>query len=629
MTGLCRPYERAGGSALAPTHLVLGISAFYHDSAAALVADGEPIAAAQEERFSRRRHDPSFPTGATRACLDSVGVRLDDVSTVAYYEDSRLKFRRILASYAAAGRKAGPSFGGTMCDWLSHKLRIERTITRRLAELEMGCVPQVVCHQHHESHAASAFLPSPYESAAVLCVDGVGEWATTTLWHGQGSELRLLAEIRFPHSLGFLYSAFTYFCGFKVDSGEYKLMGLAPYGKPVYADLIKRELIDVKPDGSFRLNVGQFDFLSGREMAGRAFERLFGVRRRRAEGPLHDHHFDLAASVQEVTEDILLRLARTARAMAGERFLCLAGGVALNCVANGRLLREGVFDDIWIQPASGDAGGALGAAMVTAAQAGTSRRHLGTGEDAMGGALLGVSYTDDEVRDMLEAHSAGYARMGDRELPVAVAHKLAEGKVVGWFQGRMEYGPRALGARSILGDPRDPQMQKRMNLKIKFRESFRPFAPAVLLEYANEYFELDRPSPYMLLVAQVAEGVRLDTTAQQDAARGPDLLNVQRSTIPAVTHVDFSARVQTVSDSGNGLYHRLLTAFHEITGCPVLINTSFNVRGEPIVNTPQEAYACFMRTNIDALAIGPFLLEKAEQPPWCEGADWRAELPLD
>jgi carbamoyltransferase len=413
-----------------------------------------------------------------------------------------------------------------------------------------------------------------------------------------------------------------------VDSGEYKLMGLAPYGKPVYADLIRQELIDVKPDGSFRLNVKQFDFLLGKEMTGGAFERLFGVERRRAEGPLQDHHFDLAASVQEVTEDILLRLARTAHAVTGERFLCLAGGVALNCVANGRLLRDGVFDDIWVQPASGDAGGALGAAMATAVEAGTSRAHVGTGEDAMGGSLLGVSYTDDEVQDILDVHRAGYARLEGLELPRAVARKLAEGKVVGWFQGRTEYGPRALGARSILGDPRDPEMQRRMNLKIKFRESFRPFAPAVLLEHTREYFDLDRPSPYMLVVAQVAAGMRLATT-EQGSAKGLDLLNVQRSAIPAVTHVDFSARVQTVSRHENRPYHELLTAFQEITGCPVLVNTSFNVRGEPIVNTPQEAYACFMRTDIDVLAIGTFVLEKTAQPAWRESADWRAEVPLD
>ncbi|HZL48774.1 MAG TPA: carbamoyltransferase N-terminal domain-containing protein [Solirubrobacteraceae bacterium] len=622
------PFVVSAGSAPARTDLILGISAFYHDSAAALVADGAPIAAAHEERFSRRRHDPSFPGGAIAACLDHLGVTLDDVSTVAYYEDSRLKLRRVLASYAAAGRGAAPSFGETMYDWLSYKPRIEGRLARHLAELDLGRVPRVLCRRHHESHAASAFLPSPYESAAILCVDGVGEWATTTLWHGQGTTLRPLSEIRFPHSLGFLYSAFTYFCGFKVDSGEYKLMGLAPYGKPVYADLIRRELIDVKPDGSFRLNVDRFDFLFGKEMTGAAFEQLFGLERRRPEGPLHDHHFDLAASVQEVTEDVMLRLARTAHSMTGERFLCLAGGVALNCVANGRLLREGVFEDIWIQPAAGDAGGALGAAMATAVDAGAARAHLGRGEDAMAGSLLGGSYAEEEIRDILELEGAAYARVEEDELLGAVARKLAEGSVVGWFQGRMEYGPRALGARSILGDPRDPGMQRRMNMKIKFRESFRPFAPAVLLEHAAEYFDLDRPSPYMLLVAEVAEAERVDTAAR-DGATGMDLLNVPRSTIPAVTHVDFSARVQTVSERENRPFHRLLSAFHEITGCPVLINTSFNVRGEPIVNTPRDAYTCFMRTGIDVLAIGPFVLEKVEQPAWREEADWRAEIPLD
>jgi carbamoyltransferase len=607
--------------------LVLGISAFYHDSAAALVADGVPVAAAHEERFSRRRHDPSFPKGAIRACLHHVGATLDDVSTVAYYEDPGLKFRRVLASYAAAGCRAGASFGETMHDWLSYKLRIDRRLAQHLAELDLGRVPPIVCRRHHESHAASAFLPSPYESAAILCIDGVGEWATTSLWHGDGTTLRRLAEIRFPHSLGLLYSAFTYFCGFRVDSGEYKLMGLAPYGKPIYADLIRQDLVDVKPDGSFRLNVDQFEFLSGKAMAGAAFERLFGMKRRRAEGPLHEHHFDLAASVQAVTEDVVLRLARTVCALTGERALCLAGGVALNCVANGRLQRDGVFDDVWIQPAAGDAGGALGAAMATAVEGGAGRAHVGTGDDAMAGSLLGVSYTDHEIREVLDRHGAPYVRLEARELPVAVARKLAEGKVVGWFQGRMEYGPRALGARSILGDPRDPRMQTTMNLKIKFRESFRPFAPAVLLEHADEYFDLDRPSPYMLVVADVARAKRVDTAA--DGATGLDLLNLPRSTIPAVTHVDFSARVQTVSERENAPYHRLLSEFRDITGCPVLINTSFNLRGEPIVNTPQDAYTCFMRTSIDALAIGPFVLEKANQPPWREDTDWRAEIPLD
>jgi carbamoyltransferase len=607
--------------------LVLGISAFYHDSAVALVADGVPLAAAHEERYSRRRHDASFPKRAVASCLGQLGATLDDVSTVAYYEDPRLKFRRILATYAAAGIRAAGSFGNTMAGWLSYKLRVERTVTRQLATLGLGRVPPVVCRRHHESHAASAFLPSPFESAAILCVDGVGEWATTTIWHGQDTTIRPVAEIRFPHSLGLLYSAFTYFCGFKVDSGEYKLMGLAPYGKPAYADLIRRELIDVKPDGSFRLDVSKFEFLNGREMTGAAFEKLFGVERRRSEGPLLDQHFDLAASVQEVTEDVMVRLARTACHMTGERSLCLAGGVALNCVANGTILRSGIVDDLWIQPAAGDAGGSLGAAMATAAAAGAGRPHVARGTDAMRGSLLGTSHGEQEIREVLDRLGAAYERVDDDKLHDVVAGKLADGAVVAWFQGRMEFGPRALGSRSILGDPRDPEMQRRVNLKIKFRESFRPFAPAVLEEHASEYFDLDRPSPYMLLVAQVAESQRL--RHDDNGARGMDLLYVHRSTIPAVTHVDGSARVQTVARRDNPSFHRLLTAFHATTGCPMVVNTSFNVRGEPIVASPDDAYRCFMRTDIDVLAMGPFILEKPDQPPWQESGDWRREIPLD
>ncbi|HEY5244470.1 MAG TPA: carbamoyltransferase C-terminal domain-containing protein, partial [Acidimicrobiales bacterium] len=447
------------------------------------------------------------------------------------------------------------------------------------------------------------------------------------IWHGRGTTLEPVAEIRFPHSLGLLYSAFTHFCGFKVDSGEYKLMGLAPYGQPVYADLIRRELIDVKSDGSFRLHIDNFEFLAGRQMTGPAFERLFGVPRRPTESPLLDHHFDLAASVQAVTEDVMVRLARTARAATGERALCLAGGVALNCVANGRLLRENVVDDLWIQPAAGDAGAALGAAMSVAVEQGAGRPHVLAERDAMSGSFLGHAWSDEQIRAALDRHRATYIVVDDDELAEVVAHHLADGKVVAWFQGRMEFGPRALGARSILGDARNPQMQRQMNLKIKFRESFRPFAPAVLLERVHEYFDLNRPSPYMLFVARIAAAQRLRPTTA--GATGIDLLSVRRSTIPAVTHVDYSARVQTVGESDNPPFHRLLTAFDKITGCPVLVNTSFNVRGEPIVNTPQEAYACFMRTDIDSLAIGHFVLGKTEQPAWCEPTDWRVSIPPD
>jgi carbamoyltransferase len=608
--------------------LVLGISAFYHDSAAALVADGVPVAAAQQERFSRRRHDSRFPAQAVEYCLREAGVGLADVAAVAYYEEPALKFRRVVETLAGSAPRSFPAFCHILPQWLSWKLRTSRAVREALAALDLGDVPPLVCRRHHESHAASAFLPSPYESAAVLCIDGVGEWATTTIWHGSGSTLRQLTELRFPHSLGMLYSAFTYFCGFKVDSGEYKLMGLAPYGKPRYAQLIRDELIDVKPDGSFRLDTRNFEFLRGQAMTGPAFERLFGGPRRRPEGELTEREFDLAASVQEVTEDAVLRLARTALELTGERRLCLAGGVALNCVANGRLLADGVVDHVWVQPAAGDAGGALGAALALAAERGAPRAHLGSGSDAMSGSLLGPAYGDDEIASFLDRRGIPYERLDSDQLVRRVAAELADGKIVGWFQGRMEFGPRALGARSILGDPRDPAMQSAMNLKIKFRESFRPFAPSVLVEDTKDYFDLDEESPYMLLVAPVAAAQRVEP-GDVDGASGIALLHKARSTIPAVTHVDYSARVQTVGADRTPGYHRLITAFKEATGCPVLVNTSFNVRGEPIVNTPADAYACFMRTNIDLLALGSCLLEKSVQPEWREDADWREAIPLD
>ncbi|MEV7899061.1 carbamoyltransferase family protein [Streptomyces cyaneofuscatus] len=609
--------------------LILGVSAFYHDSAAALIADGVPVAAAQEERFTRRRHDPSFPSRAVAYCLDEQGVSLDDVSAVAYYEDPRLKFRRVLATLAGAAPTGFASFRDTLPSWLGPggKLRTADTVRAELAALGRGRVPDLSVRRHHESHAVSAFFPSPYESAAVLCIDGVGEWATTTLWHGRGTGLRPVSELRFPHSLGLLYSAFTYFCGFKVDSGEYKLMGLAPYGKPRYADLIREKLIDLKPDGSFRLDMRYFAYLRGQVMTGRGFEKLFGGPRRTSETPLTEREFDLAASVQAVTEEAVLRLARTARERTGESRLCMAGGVALNCVANGKVIDAGIFDEVWVQPAAGDAGGALGAAQAVAMERGARRDHVRTGHDAMSGSLLGPAYGDEEIAAYLDARSIPYRRLDSDTLAAQVADGLAQGKIVGWFQGRMEFGPRALGARSIIGDPRNPDMQSAMNLKIKFRESFRPFAPAVLAEDAKDYFDLPQESPYMLVVSQVAAAQRLE--AQEGGASGLDLLKVRRSTIPAVTHVDHSARVQTVTGHSNPAYHRLLTAFKALTGCPVLVNTSFNVRGEPIVNSPQEAYTCFMRTDIDMLALGNFLLEKSDQPAWQEASDWRDEIPLD
>ncbi|WP_061293204.1 carbamoyltransferase family protein [Herbidospora cretacea] len=609
--------------------LVLGISAFYHDSAAALVAGGVPVAAAQEERFTRKRHDAAFPSRAVEYCLDEAGVSFDDISAVAYYEDPRLKFRRVLATFAGAAPTAFPFFRDALPPWLARngKRHTDRTVHRELRKLGRGRVPEVSVRRHHESHAASAFFPSPYESAAVLCVDGVGEWATTTLWHGRGTELTPLSELRFPHSLGMLYSAFTYFCGFKVDSGEYKLMGLAPYGRPRYADLIRDTLIDIKPDGTFRLDVSRFEYLRGQTMTGGAFEKLFGGPRRDPEGRLTEREFDLAASVQQVTEEVMLRLARTARERTGESRLCLAGGVALNCVANGKIIDAGIFDEVWVQPAAGDAGGALGAAQAVAMERGATRDHLGTGHDAMAGSLLGPAYDDEEIGAYLTANGIPHRRLDPGQLAAQVAEGLADGKIVGWFQGRMEFGPRALGARSILGDPRDARMQSTMNLKIKFRESFRPFAPAVLAEDAKDYFDLRQESPYMLVVARVAAAQQLEVP--ESGATGLDLLKVRRSTIPAVTHVDHSARVQTVDGRSNPPYHRLLTAFKARTGCPVLVNTSFNVRGEPIVRTPEEAYVCFMRTDIDMLAIGGFLLDKSEQPEWSEQSDWRTEIPLD
>ncbi|WP_395295476.1 carbamoyltransferase [Kitasatospora hibisci] len=610
------------------SELVLGISAYYHDSAAALVSDGRPVAAAQEERFTRRRHDSSFPANAVGYCLDEVGATLADVSAIAYYEDPALKFRRVLATYLGAVPFGLASFRDTLPGWWSSKRRVAEVVRRELGGLERGRVPEIVCRRHHESHAASAFFAGPYESAAVLCIDGVGEWATTSIWHGQGTRLEPMAEIRFPHSLGLLYSAFTYFCGFKVDSGEYKLMGLAPYGEPRYADLIRARLIDVKPDGSFRLNMRYFEFLRGQVMTGRGFEELFGGPRREPEGELTRREFDLAASVQLVTEEVVLKLARTARRLTGESRLCLAGGVALNCVANGKIIADALFDEVWIQPAAGDAGGALGAALAVAMDRGAARAHVGTGHDAMSGSLLGPAYDDDEIAAYLAETGVPHRRLEPEELAAEVARSIAAGMVVGWFQGRMEFGPRALGSRSILGDARDPRTQSVMNLKIKFRESFRPFAPSVLAEDAKEFFDLSQESPYMLVVAPVAEAARL-AVETDSGLTGIDRLKVARSVIPAVTHVDYSARVQTVGPRDNPAYHRLLTALKRETGSSVVVNTSFNVRGEPIVNTPHEAYTCFMRTDMDLLVLGGFLLHKSDQPDWKEDVDWRTEVPLD
>jgi carbamoyltransferase len=611
---------------------ILGISAYYHDSAAALIRDGEIIAAAQEERFSRKKHDAGFPRHAVGYCLKAADVELPEIHRVVFYDKPLLKFERMVETYFAYAPRGLRAFTQALPVWVKEKLFLKSLLKRELARaagMTQDRVPPLLFTEHHQSHAASAFFPSPFERAAVLCMDGVGEWATTSIWLGEGSQLYPQWQLDFPHSLGMLYSAFTYYAGFKVNSGEYKLMGLAPYGEPRYVDLIYDKLLDLKDDGSFRLALEYFDYPSGLKMTSPKFERLFGGAPRRPEAPITQREMDLAASIQRVTEEIVLRLARTARRELRTEYLCLAGGVALNCVANGRILREGGFRDIWIQPAAGDAGGALGAALSAYYEYEGAPRTVREG-DRMRGALLGPCFSADEVAAALEQAGARHQRFDDEDAMLSrVALLLAEGKVVGWFCGRMEFGPRALGARSILGDARNPKMQSVMNLKIKFRESFRPFAPAVRAERVADYFELNRPSPYMLLVAPVKQGLRTSVGEEYRQLFGIDKLNVPRSTIPAVTHVDYSARVQTVGYADNPRFYRLLRRFEDLTGCAVLVNTSFNVRGEPIVCTPQEAYRCFMRTEMDYLAVENFLLSKADQPRQNGDNSWREEFQLD
>ncbi|MGF1642058.1 MAG: carbamoyltransferase [Thiotrichales bacterium] len=610
---------------------ILGISGYYHDSAAALLRDGVIIAAAQQERFSRVKHDARFPAEAVRYCLEAGGIDVRDLAEVVFYDKPLVKFERLLETYLSFAPRGMRSFLTAMPVWLKDKLYLKATLKQELASLA-GCKPSVLppllFAEHHESHAASAFYPSPFERAAVLCLDGVGEWATTSVWSGDGSRLTPLWQIEFPHSLGLLYSAFTYYCGFKVNSGEYKLMGLAPYGTPRFADRILAHLLDLKTDGTFRLDQSYFDYCTGLRMTNARFDRLFGGPPRVPEGPLTQREMDLAASVQAVTETVVLRLARTVQAETGARNLCLAGGVALNCVANGRLLREGPFSDLWIQPAAGDAGGALGAALV-GWHARHARAPLEAGSDAMHGAYLGPRFTSAEVRRELDALGAVYDELDEAIWRPRLVEWLKDEAVVGWFQGRMEFGPRALGARSIIGDPRSPRMQSVMNLKIKYRESFRPFAPAVLAERASEYFELDRPSPYMLIVAPLRDTQRLPASAEEQALQGLDKLGARRSRLPAITHVDHSARVQTVHAETHPRFHRLLQAFETATGCPMLVNTSFNVRGEPLVCTPTDAYRCFMRTEMDYLIIEDCVLEKRRQPKWAHDAHWRDEFALD
>ena len=611
---------------------ILGVSAFYHDSAACLVRDGEIIAAAQEERFTRKKHFAGFPAESIRYCLRVGNVSMRDLRYVCFYDKPLVKFERLLETYMAFAPKGFRSFATAMPVWLKEKMFLKSLLQRELVALsgaKKAELPQLLFGEHHESHAASAFYPSPFHRAAVLCMDGVGEWATTSAWLGDGKDLTPIWEIPFPHSLGLLYSAFTYYTGFKVNSGEYKVMGLAPYGSPKYVKNIYDHVIDLKPDGTFRLNMEYFDYCTGLAMTNRRFDAVFGGPPRKPETLLTQRDMDLARSVQEVTEEVMLRLARTLHRETGAENLCLAGGVALNCVGNGRLLREGPYRSLWIQPAAGDAGGAVGVALSAWHQLEGRARKMSGSNDGMRGGFLGPSYSNQEIERFLGKQGAPYVRLSDEEVSTRIAGELAAGRVVGWFQGRMEFGPRALGARSIIGDPRNPRMQSVMNLKIKYRESFRPFAPSVLRERVNDYFEMDTDSPYMLLVAPVLEKRRTEVTKEQEALWGIDLLNVPRSDIPAVTHVDCSARIQTVHEDTNPRYYALLKAFEARTGCGVIVNTSFNVRGEPIVCTPADAYRCFMRTEIDVLVLENCVLDKPNQKPLVGDTDWRKEFELD
>ncbi|MDF2780554.1 MAG: hypothetical protein K0S96_358 [Geminicoccaceae bacterium] len=609
---------------------ILGLSAFYHDSAAALLDDGRIVAAAQEERFTRKKHDSGFPRHAVAYCLGEAGIGLDQVDHIAFYDKPFLKFERLLETYLAFAPRGFASFRMAMPVWLKEKLFQKRLLVEKLKEQggERDLEGRLLFTEHHQSHAASAFYPSPFEEAAVLTIDGVGEWATTSVGVGRGRELEMIKELHFPHSLGLLYSAFTYYTGFKVNSGEYKVMGLAPYGRPVYAQLILEHLIDLKEDGSFRLNQDYFNYCTGLTMTNRRFDELFGGAPRRSEDRVQQREMDLAASIQAVTEEVMLRLTRALARETGQRNLCLAGGVALNCVANGKILRDGAFERIWIQPAAGDAGGSLGAALAAHHLFKGQPRRLNGAQDGMSGAYLGPAFAQAEIERRLRASGAVFEVIPDEPMIAGTADALAGGKAVGWFQGRMEFGPRALGGRSILGDARSPTMQKMLNLKVKYRESFRPFAPSVLREHVADWFELDDDSPYMLLVADVVQSRRRLMNEDEEALFGIDKLNVVRSEIPAVTHVDYSARIQTVHADTNRRYHDLLSAFHQRTGCPVLVNTSFNVRGEPIVCTPEDAFHCFMGTEIELLVAGNCVLEKEQQNPALK-RDYKDAFELD
>jgi carbamoyltransferase len=610
---------------------ILGISAYYHDSAAALLRDGEVIAAAQQERFTRKKHDEGFPGEAISYCLEEAGIALADVDQIVFYDKPLVKFERLLETYLSYAPQGFLSFVKAMPIWLKEKLYLKTTLKRELSTLggiKQKDLPLLMFAGHHQSHAASAFYFSPYEEAVVLCLDGVGEWATTSAWHGKGKELTPLWEIDFPHSLGLLYSAFTYFTGFRVNSGEYKLMGLAPYGEPKYVDLIMDNLIDLKEDGTFRLDMSYFNYCTGLTMTNDKFADLFGGPARTAETEITQREMDLAASIQKVTEEVVMRLATTLHRETGVKNLCLAGGVALNCVSNGILERNGPFDSIWIQPAAGDAGGALGAAAVI------WHEYLGNdrtsdGKDKMRGSYLGPRATAEQIRTQFDAAGAVYEELPDEQLMPRLAEILDTENVVGWHRGRMEFGPRALGGRSIIGDPRSAKMQSVMNLKIKYRESFRPFAPSVLDYRVGDFFEQKTASPYMLIVAPVKEELRIALTEEQQKLFGIQKLNLKRSELPAITHVDYSARIQTVHKDTNPGYHAVLEAFNERTDCGVLVNTSFNVRGEPIVCTPADSYRCFMRTEMDFLVVENFLLDKRQQPKWDEKENWQEEFALD
>jgi carbamoyltransferase len=593
---------------------ILGISAYYHDAAAAVLRDGKIIAAAQEERFSRKKNDPDFPANAVAFCLREARIEPAQLDAVVFYDKPILKFSRMLETYLAVAPGGWRTFPVVLPSWLSDKLNLRKTIREEIHGLGLSC--PILFTEHHQAHAASAFYPSPFQEAAILTIDGVGEWATTTIGEGRGATIKILQELRFPHSLGLLYSAFTYYCGFRINSGEYKLMGLAPYGDPKFVDAILGQLLDLKPDGSFWLNLEYFDFLRGTTMTNQRFHDLFGGAPRKSEEKINQRHMDVARSIQAVTEEIMLRLARHARATTGLKHLCMAGGVALNCVANGRILRERIFDRLWIQPAAGDAGGALGAALAvwydeTLNSPGAGERQTLDRGDAMQATLLGPSFSDEEIEATLRNHGAVYQRADKEKLLDVTVDFLKAEKVVGWFQGRMEFGPRALGSRSILGDARSPRMQSVMNLKVKFRESFRPFAPVVRRERAVEYFDLDVESPYMLLVAPIREELRYPL---EPGLSGLDRLKQKRSTLPAITHVDYSARIQTVDQAENPLLYELLLRFERATNCGVLVNTSFNVRGEPIVCTPDDAYRCFLNTEMDYLVMGGFIIDRLAQP---------------